>query len=160
LDNLQTPTPIENNIDSLQNSQNSDLPEFENNNEEDNDDLIVPTPPPNLMRARTPKINIDYLMDVEEEFLRNKVSPLENLKIEKREIDTKKPIFIKIENYGVTLQNIIDIKSSTGEFSNIMFRMGNLNDSQTTKLSELHGLIEDMQRKIIFIDNLIFEKNN
>lgn len=155
LGDLQIPTPTE---ETSQPQQKKNLPEFENTNT--SNDLIVPTPPPDLMQPRTPNLDMNHLMDVEEEFLRNRVNPLEDLKIERKNIDPKKPIFIKIENYEVTLQNIIDVKASAGEFPNIMFRMGNLNDSETTKLSQLHGLIEDMQRKIIFIDNLIFEKDN
>ncbi|PLW79720.1 hypothetical protein C0585_06350 [Candidatus Woesearchaeota archaeon] len=147
------------NLDSnqSQNDNPNELPSFENDSFSADNDLIVPTPPPKLLERKKPDLSMEHLEKVEEEFLRTRIPSLDEYKYEKKTVDFHKPIFIKVKNYEITLKNIIDIKTSVKEFGEIFFRLENLYDSQNTKFKNFHNMIEDMQRKLIYVDNTIFE---
>lgn len=126
--------------------------------QEEDIDMLVPAPPPELMQAKTPKLDVDRLMNVEEIYLNSKTKEkYDGFKI-KEPIDARKPIFIKVDNYEETLRKMIEVKANTSEFSEILFRIENLKDSQSSNFSTLHNQLEDIQRKIIFIDTMLFEK--
>ncbi|MBR9675751.1 hypothetical protein GOV05_01960 [Candidatus Woesearchaeota archaeon] len=121
-------------------------------------ELIVPAPPPELMQ-RSPQLDLDKLEEVEDDFLKNKeISPIdEDYSYEKQERGYK-PIYVKVKNYERSLSSISSMKLNSAEFGEILFRIENIVDSQLTKLKTFHQLVEDLQRKIIFLDNFMFEE--
>ena len=139
-------------------SNSDDLPSFDSDSE--NDDILIPTPPPNLMENTIPEIYLDELEDVEDKYLIDKehVEALENVNKIKKELKTKNPIFIKVENFDSILRKMDEIQNYTKKFEDSLFNIENFNDNQKTKLVHLHKDVENLQRKLIYVDNIIFEK--
>lgn len=152
-DNFQNPQQ-QPNEDPFQNPQQQQNPNNTQQSQQNND-MVVPPPPPELMNNQNP-MDENHLKKIEEKYLRSE--PMDKEMYTKEVINTRKPIFITIDNYEKSLHNIIDIKANVKEFSEIIYRIENLNDSQNSTYTNFHNMLEEIQRKLIYVDNTIFEK--
>ncbi|MBN2422691.1 hypothetical protein JXB41_05660 [Candidatus Woesearchaeota archaeon] len=118
-------------------------------------DIKVPVPPPNL-RSEISPLELEKL---EEKYL-HKHPPMSDMEAPydyDKHKKIKKPLFVRTDNYRQILNNFIDIKDILTESEEIIYRLENLKKNADLEYSEHKRTIEDIQRKLIYIDKSLFE---
>jgi len=72
----------------------------------------------------------------------------------------RKPLFIKTDQYKDAKKSALAMKNKFAEVEDITYRMDNLKEDQDSQYSLFKKKIEDIQRKLIFIDKTMFEKGD
>jgi len=72
--------------------------------------------------------------------------------------EVRKPLFIKTDQFRDAKKSVGIMKSKLNEADEITYRMDNLKEDQDSQLELFHKKIEDVQRKLVYIDKTIFEK--
>jgi hypothetical protein len=118
-------------------------------------DVEVPAPPPNL-RSEISPIELERL---EEKYLdrRPKISDMEQPYSYDHHQKMQKPLFVRTDYYRQILNNFIDIKDTLGESEEIIYRLENLKKNADVEYSEFKRGIEEIQRKLIYVDKTLFE---
>jgi hypothetical protein len=118
-------------------------------------DVEVPTPPPNL-RSEISPIELERL---EEKYLdkRPKMSDMEEPYSYDHHKKVQKPLFVRTDYYRQMLNNFIDIKDTLTESEEIIYRLENLKKNADVEYSEFKRGIEEIQRKLIYVDKTLFE---
>ncbi|MEM2131109.1 MAG: hypothetical protein QXR96_01170 [Candidatus Woesearchaeota archaeon] len=70
----------------------------------------------------------------------------------------KKPLFIRTDHYSSILATIDSVKEYTTNSPTIIYNLENLKKNQDIEHKKLKNCIEDIQRKIIYVDKVLFEK--
>lgn len=73
---------------------------------------------------------------------------------------TRKPLFIKTNQYKDAKMSASGMKNTLNEVGEITYRMDNLKEEQDSQFELFHKKVEDVQRKLIYIDRTIFEKGD
>jgi len=118
-------------------------------------EIEVPAPPPNL-RSEISPLELEKL---EEKYLYRhpKISDIEQPYSHDRHRKLQKPLFVRTDLYRQALNNFIDIKDMLTESEETVFRLENLKKNADVEFSEFKKAIEEIQRKLIFIDKTLFE---
>jgi len=74
----------------------------------------------------------------------------------KKEIDTGKPIFIKVDKYRAILRELSNIKSIIKNANFSISALHSLKESEDSELEEWRSRIEDIERKLIYVDDSLF----
>ncbi len=77
--------------------------------------------------------------------------------IYKPESFVKKPIFVNVDDYKVLLGDISEIKNSLGGLNLSVAKIKNLKDKEDTEFKNWQLALEDMKKKFLFVDELLFE---
>ena len=71
-----------------------------------------------------------------------------------------RPLFIRTDQFKDVKENMLGVKESLEEVDEINYRLNNIKDDQDSQLNLFHDKIEEIQRKLIFVDKTIFEKGD
>lgn len=149
--------------------QNESLPGFSGNSgmqntktgentivNEEYDEIDVPLPPPEL-RTAPPHVR---LQNIEDEYLQTEPSKdeLVEAKEEIEETCAKKQIFVNVEDFGTLLETIDGAKKHIKRFAEISSSLDSMNEASTKEINRINNIFENIQRKVIMIDNRLFEK--
>ncbi|MEM3373812.1 MAG: hypothetical protein QW757_05240 [Candidatus Woesearchaeota archaeon] len=69
-----------------------------------------------------------------------------------------KPLFVRVDHYSNILATIDSIKEYTSNSPNIIYSLENLKKNQDIEHKKFKNCIEDLQRKIIYVDKVLFQK--
>lgn len=137
---------------------NDELPSFDNKNTINRrEEVEVPLPPPELS-ARPAIIR---LQDIEDDYLDTEPSrsDIDNIKKELKRENKKSPIFVNLDEYGVLLSTVRSTNGNIKTFANISNNIQNLHSTQKDKIKKMNELFEEIQRKLIMVDNSFFDKD-
>lgn len=138
---------------------NNELPSFDTINEktnvDDNDISDVPLPPPNL-RARNHPLRLE---DIEDKYLeeQSSIEEMAFLKIKGVQKGIK-GVFVNVKDYN---NLIVTVKESRSDFklsSEKSQNIDNLSATMGAELFKIQKTLESIQRRLIGIDNRLFEK--
>jgi hypothetical protein len=76
--------------------------------------------------------------------------------IPRQEIDTGKPIFIKVDKYKIILKELSNIKSLIRNAALSIDSLNSIKDAEDSELEEWRSKLEDIERKLIYIDDSLF----
>jgi hypothetical protein len=118
-------------------------------------DMEIPEPPPNLRSELSPL----ELEKLEKEYLGKRIviEDVEQPFEYKRHKGVKKPLYVRTDDYRKMLENFIDIKQQLTESDETLFRIENIKKNKDNEFNDYKRSIEDIQRKLIFIDKTIFK---
>ncbi|MBI4738148.1 hypothetical protein HY772_01055 [Candidatus Woesearchaeota archaeon] len=68
------------------------------------------------------------------------------------------PLFVRMDQYRSVLQYIEEIKVTFKSEENFFLHINDMKNSRDQKFETLHNALEDLQRKLLFIDKTIFER--
>ncbi|MBD3203324.1 hypothetical protein GF327_03460 [Candidatus Woesearchaeota archaeon] len=119
-------------------------------------DFNVPKPPPTL-RSEISPLELERL---EEKYLhkRPRLADMEEPYSYDRHKKLRKPLFIRTDDFRQVLDYFIDIKDLLNESEEIVYRTENLKKNMDFEYKSFKDSIEDMQRKLIYIDKTLFEE--
>ncbi|MFH1063981.1 MAG: hypothetical protein V1729_02795 [Candidatus Woesearchaeota archaeon] len=69
------------------------------------------------------------------------------------------PAYLKTESFKSILNDIENIGTRAGEVDEMIFRLNDFKNGQDQCLEEFKQTIEDVQRKLLFMDKLLFDTN-
>ncbi|MFP4119255.1 MAG: hypothetical protein ACLFTH_04340 [Candidatus Woesearchaeota archaeon] len=72
-------------------------------------------------------------------------------------MDEKSPVFIKIDEYRKVLDLVDDLKKKTGEVRSTINEIKELRDKEEETLQFWQQKIDDVDKKILFVDQTLFE---
>ena len=168
LNKLKVPISKSNELPIFNNTNNydsDDLPEFEGVNliptnkfnNSDFDDLNVPVPPPELRG----KQSLKKFQAIEDEYLEIE-SEDEDIELVKKELHDgySKPIFINLDYYTDILKAVTSTNTNIKNFSNIFSKLDNMHKTQDIQIINLNKNFENIQRKLITIDNRLAQEED
>ncbi|NQU79205.1 hypothetical protein HQ545_05560 [Candidatus Woesearchaeota archaeon] len=106
--------------------------------------------PPKYREEKTPKEIIAESAPV--------TLPEHTLRPAPKQRDANGPRFIKTDDFRQVLEQIEDIKSKFKEEDDILFRITEIKNAQDSKFEDFRQSLEDMQRKLLFVDRSLFER--
>jgi len=74
--------------------------------------------------------------------------------------EVRKPLYIRTDQFRNTKSSVGSLKNKLKEADEILYRMDNLKEEQDSQFELFHKKIEDIQRKLIYVDKTIFEKGD
>jgi hypothetical protein len=74
----------------------------------------------------------------------------------RKEIDTGKPIFIKIDKYKSIIRELSNIRALIRNANSSINSLHSLKESEDAELEEWRAKIEDLERKLIYVDDSLF----
>ncbi len=118
-------------------------------------DVDIPAPPPNL-RSEISPLELERL---EEKYLGEppKIRAVDPEEKYDRHANLKRPLFVRTDNYRQMLNAFIDIKDDLKQNEEIIYRLENLKKNADVEYNEYKKAVEDIQRKLIYIDKSVFE---
>jgi hypothetical protein len=118
-------------------------------------EMEVPSPPPSLRSEISPL----ELAKLEEQYLekRPRIMDVEEGYVFDRHSGIKKPIFVRTDQYQVILNHFIDIKDQLKESEDIIYRLMNLDKNEDVEYNSYKQVVEDIQRKLIYVDKTLFD---
>lgn len=144
----------------------------------------IPEPPqitePNPNLVTTPNVQTPFFPEkpVETEFIPDKIPPLETLPPppRKKEVQVEEPLkeisektiipikrkhikqtFVKVESFKSIIDSIEEVKIKFKHEEEVFSTIIDIKNSQDQKFEKFREYLEDLQRKLIFIDKTIFE---
>ena len=70
-----------------------------------------------------------------------------------------KPIFVEVNDYKQILDYINEIKNNIKKSDNILTTLQDIKSAKEKEFEKWHNVLEDIQRKLIYIDNTLFEQD-
>jgi hypothetical protein len=67
------------------------------------------------------------------------------------------PLFIRTDQFRTALENVEMIRAKFSEEDDLFFRVNEVKSAQDQKYEQFRQTLEDMQRKLLFIDKSLFE---
>ena len=102
------------------------------------------------------EINFEEVQRIEEDEFEVEQDMIESLK-ETRNLDFSKPLFVLIDNYRGVLEELSETKNLLKNSEDILFRMNGLKNEMDKKYGLWNSQLEDVQRKLVFVDKTLFE---
>ena len=116
----------------------------------------IPKPPKEL------RSNSEYkrMQDIEDEYLETQVSNEEINEAfgELKSFSKKNPIFVNVEDYAALIESIKGTKTNFKIFQERFENLETIKDTKFEELETLNKILETLQRRIISVDNHLFEK--
>lgn len=133
-----------------------ELPSFNDEKTDSFDDFDIPRPPKELKS----KTEYNLMQDIEDEYLDTQVTDEDiNNSIDELKIFSKKEaIFVNIEDYASLIEKIKGTKSNFKIFQERFENLDTVKETKVSSLENLNKIFENLQRRIIAIDNHLFEK--
>jgi len=91
--------------------------------------------------------------DFEKSIMRRERKELE---IEKDHLNVTMPLFVKVSFFKDVMDEVGVMRAKLKEEEDALFRMSEFNNDQNAEFDKLKKQIEDIQRKLIFIDKNLF----
>lgn len=90
-------------------------------------------------------------------------NPLEDVEFEKkylasRKLNTKEPRFIRAQKYGDSLEELNKVRKIVAETDAIMLKFTEAESKRTHLYGNWQKQLEDMQRKLMYIDRTLFKQ--
>ncbi len=120
------------------------FPEFE---EEDSSELPKPTP----LRKIEKDLKSSRLFE-------EKTKPIDKKAHFELHNEIRRPLFIRTDQYKDVRENTIELKKNLEEIDETYYRIDNLMQEQESEFNIFKKSLEDIQRKLIYVDKTIFEK--
>jgi hypothetical protein len=73
-------------------------------------------------------------------------------------IDTKKPLFIRTDHYSNILSVVDSVNDYVAVSSDTIYSLENIKKNTEVEHNKYKSVMEDLQRKLIYIDKVLFEK--
>lgn len=149
--------PLDDSSNKLKNN-SKELPSFDSEDEKlsFDDTLEIPKPPKEL------KSRDEYkrLQELEDEYLETNVSDSEssNSLNELKELSRKDPIFVNLEDYASLIETVKSSKQNFKIFQEKFENLDAIKNAKESELEKLNKILENLQRRIIAVDNHLFEK--
>ena len=70
------------------------------------------------------------------------------------------PVYVKVDDYKDVLDIIEVIKEKISEAKEVMQKLNDLKNAEDTELDVWNSEIEEVERKVAFIDRSLFEPQN
>lgn len=70
---------------------------------------------------------------------------------------TKGPAYVRMEDYRIMLEGTGRIKDNLGEAADLVIRLNELKNEEDREFEKWRTQLEDIQRKLTYIDKVIFE---
>lgn len=119
-----------------------------------------PTVPKTLPKLNVPEIQEVQIDDIpffqETEPLNLPQIPVFQMKDNLYE-KPKGPVFVRTDEYSQILTNISTIKNYVRESPETIYMLNNLKKNADLEFKKFANILEDIQRKLIFIDNVLFQ---
>jgi hypothetical protein len=149
-------TPVVNTFENIQTTQTYNVPDRLPN-------LSVPQPSNNLLPSFKQYENVP-LTFVEEDLVNlpeipvfQTITPeLDETNFSVSGINKRGPLFIRTDNYGQILTNIDTMQNYIKESPNIIYMLKNLKKNTDLEHKNYAKTLEDIQRKLIYVDNVLF----
>jgi len=77
---------------------------------------------------------------------------------ERQPIPREGPIFVSMQDYQIILSGVNSIKSKLGEVDDTYKNLSHIKTSQDKELENWRKSLEDLQRKLTFVDEVVFGK--
>ncbi|MEM0231102.1 MAG: hypothetical protein QXW00_03055 [Candidatus Woesearchaeota archaeon] len=74
----------------------------------------------------------------------------------KRELDTAKPIFLKVDKYKAILRELSTVKSIIKSANSSLQSLRALKENEDAELENWRAKLEDIERKLIYVDDQLF----
>jgi len=74
----------------------------------------------------------------------------------KMELDTSKPIFLRVDRYKVILRELSNVKAMIRNANSSLQALKALKENEDVELQNWHSRIEDIERKLIYVDDELF----
>lgn len=154
LDSLPELIDEENNNSKKQFS--NELPSFDDEKNDSFDDLDIPKPPKEL-RSKT---EYKRMQDIEDEYLDTEVTneDIDASLGELKSFSKKSSIFVNVEDYASLIETVKGTKPNFKIFQERFENLDIINDTKINELENLNKIFENLQRRIIAVDNHLFEK--
>ncbi|GEM_PF-1910581 len=75
-----------------------------------------------------------------------------------REMNTSKPIFVNFNKYRSVLKEISSIREFVAVANNSMANLNSLKTAEDSELDEWRLRLEDIERKLVYMDEVLFGK--
>ncbi len=103
------------------------------------------------------------IFPIEEKTMPMKTEPMRTmprLRAVKEPVTRKKggPIFIEVNEFTNLIKDIETIKSGLKKADDSLLSLNDLKSKQDSGFEKLRGSMENIERKLIYVDNIIFEK--
>jgi hypothetical protein len=119
--------------------------------------------PPLSMTSNASEKNIPYFSDVSIEDYNPYTEDLPVMDTEtvdsfSKYRDIKKPLYVRTDFYSQVMSYLDRIKEHVNESSEILYSLENLKRNADIEHNSYKKVLEDIQRKIIYVDRILFEK--
>lgn len=94
-----------------------------------------------------------------EEMEKESISGVKESLEEREGLELTKPLFIEAKLYKGIIDDISVLKNTLKDSADELMKMGDLKDDREKNYSVWHKQIEDIQRKLIYVDNSLFGKS-
>ncbi len=98
----------------------------------------------------------EEVQKIEEDEFEVEQDMLDSLK-ETRCLDFSKPLFVLVDNYKCVLEELSETKNVLKNSEDILFRVNELKNEMDKKYELWRTEMEDVQRKLVFVDKTLFE---
>jgi hypothetical protein len=83
--------------------------------------------------------------------------------VERRQIipkrETKGPFYVKVDDYRAILESTTRIRDDIKDASDLVMRMNELKNEEDKEFEKWRQQLEDIQRKLTYVDKIIFESS-
>ena len=121
---------------------------------------MPPAPQSNSTQPETTQGGDNQKSDYEE--YSEKLYNTEKQRIKDREqhINYQKPIFVEVEDYRRVLDYIQEIKNDIKTSENVTARLEEVRAAKDKEFDKWHHALEDIQRKLLYVDKTLFEEES
>ena len=74
-----------------------------------------------------------------------------------KETSSRKEIYVRVDRFRATLQNIGMIKGNLRKSEEILIKLENIKNSKDMSFDKVKSSLDDLQRKLIFVDKTLFK---
>ncbi|MBW2978397.1 hypothetical protein KY331_06130 [Candidatus Woesearchaeota archaeon] len=126
-----------------------EIPEFKEEEKPEIHEIPIAPPKPEPMKAEKP----------EAQKIEARAFKEERKELKKAEMREEfKPLFIKMESFQSIINELGHIKSIAKESEDAIARVDDFAGDQEKEFNKWHSQLNDMQKKLIFIDKTIFKE--
>lgn len=75
---------------------------------------------------------------------------------EPRKLNVDEPIFVEVQHYKALMDEISTVKNRLKESADVLQKVADLKESQEADFEKWHNTLQDIQRKLIFVDKTLF----
>jgi hypothetical protein len=68
------------------------------------------------------------------------------------------PLFVSMQDYQAILSNVNGIRAKIGDAEESFKKLGELKTSQDKLIDDWRGLFEQVQKKLTYVDDVLFER--
>jgi hypothetical protein len=122
-------------------------------------DLNIPTPTDDILPEFDDSPSISFFEENVINLPQIPAFETTNIKTESQILsnDNHGPLYIRTDDFSQILSNVDNMKKNVSESPNYVYMLKNLKKNTDIEHKNYAKLLEDIQRKLIYVDNLLFE---